>query len=567
MKPTEMSVWDCALGQLAAWMRRLVAMGSLAAITMAVSPSEAADDPFEELRQRIDQLERDNRQLQTALGPRGSSSPDSFRSVVPPAPVDEIALNVDDPKGSAEESEDEKRIGNIVEKYLRRRPAEANPVDDSQEQRISAIQNNVAGVLDRLNKKTLPSVAVSGVFQADTGFFNQDANSLIDYGHIQNGADFRRARLGAKGSLTETTNYFMQMDFAFFGRPTFTDLWVEQKEVPILGTVRIGQWKQPFSLEVVSSFRYTTFMERSLLFQSFDPFRHLGIGFYDNADDLSATWAASVFTTGQDQFGGSIANNGGIGTAERITWLPYWNDATKGTEYLHLGVGHFFNSPANNTTTFKTIPELYIGSQAGISPTGTSGQPAPGNFNGTPPFVNTGTLKTISQYNVLGTELLWVQGPLSVQSEGQVNFVNQTGGNATAVLPGAYAQVGYFLTGEHRPYDRKAGAIDRVIPFRNFGPWSCDCEHSGWGAWEIAGRWSYLDLNDHNIQGGTITDYTAGVNWYVNPYWKIVVNYIHSDANAPQQVNGAGAFVGATPGGPHLRSSTDMLALRAQMDF
>ncbi len=567
MELTGMSVWDCVLGQLAAWSRHLVALGALAAVAVTALPCEAAGDPFEELRQRIDQLERDNRQLQTALGPRGSSSPDSILSEVPPAPVDEIALHQDGQPGHAEESEDERRIGSIVEKYLRRRPREANPVDDSQEQRISAIQNNVAGVLDRLNKKTLPSVAVSGVFQADTGFFNQNANSLTDYGHLQNGADFRRARLGAKGSLTETTNYFMQMDFAFFGRPTFTDLWVEQKEVPILGTVRIGQWKQPFSLEVVSSFRYTTFMERSLLFQSFDPFRHLGIGFYDNADDLSATWAASVFTTGQDQFGGSIANNGGIGTAERITWLPYWNEATKGTEYLHLGVGHFFNSPANNTTTFKTIPELYIGSQAGVTPTGTSGQANPGNFNGTPPFVNTGTLKTISQYNVLGTELLWVQGPLSVQSEGQVNFVNQTGGNATAVLPGAYAQVGYFLTGEHRPYDRKAGAIDRVIPFRNFGPWSCDCEHSGWGAWEIAGRWSYLDLNDHNIQGGAITDYTAGVNWYVNPYWKIVFNYIHSDANAPQQVNGAGVFVGGTPGGPLLRSSTDMIALRTQMDF
>jgi phosphate-selective porin OprO/OprP len=203
---------------------------------------------------------------------------------------------------------------------------------------------------------------------------------------------------------------------------------------------------------------------------------------------------------------------------------------------------------------------------------GTSGQPAPGSFNGTPPFVNTGSLKTISQYNVLGTELLWVQGPLSVQSEAQVNFVNQTGGNATAVLPGAYAQVGYFLTGEHRPYDRKAGAIDRVIPFRNFGPWSNDCEHSGWGAWEIAGRWSHLDLNDHNIQGGSITDYTAGVNWYVNPYWKIVFNYVHSDANAPRQVDPAvapplGPFIGGTPGGPHVSSSTDMFALRAQMDF
>ncbi len=89
-------------------------------------------------------------------------------------------------------------------------------------------------------------------------------------------------------------NAFMQMDFGFFGRPTFTDLWVEQTNVPVLGNVRVGQWKQPFGLEVVSSFRYTTFMERSSLFQPFTPFRHLGIGFYDHSEDLDTTWQLPI---------------------------------------------------------------------------------------------------------------------------------------------------------------------------------------------------------------------------------------------------------------------------------
>src|SRR2546430_8980010 len=80
-------------------------------------------------------------------------------------------------------------------------------------------------------------------------------------------SDFRRARLAARAALGNNINAFMQFDFAFPGRPTFTDLWVEWTDLPVLGTVRVGQWKQPFSLEVVSSFRYTTFMERSSLFQ------------------------------------------------------------------------------------------------------------------------------------------------------------------------------------------------------------------------------------------------------------------------------------------------------------
>lgn len=162
-------------------------------------------------------------------------------------------------------------------------------------------------------KTTLPNVTISGVFQADGVAFDQDDDSREAYGRVEGGGDFRRARLGAKGAVTDRMDYFMQMDFAFFGRPTFTDVWVDFKDAGPLGTVRVGQWKQPFSLEVVSSFRYTTFMERAGMFQAFTPFRHLGIGFYDNSEDLNWTWAASYFRTGQDQFGGSLSTMAEMG--------------------------------------------------------------------------------------------------------------------------------------------------------------------------------------------------------------------------------------------------------------
>ena len=215
------------------------------------------------------------------------------------------------------------------------------------EQRLVELEKMVKDLQAKAAKKTLPSVTINGVFQADAGWIQQDAASRQKYGDIQDGADFRRARLSAKGSVTETTNYFFQMDFGFFGRPTFTDVWVEQTQVPLLGNVRIGQWKQPFSLEVVSSFRYTTFMERSSLFQPFTPFRHMGIGFYDHTEELDATWAASVFRSGQDQFGGTLTDDGGWGTAERLTILPMWLE--DGQRYLHIGAGHFFNAPGDET--------------------------------------------------------------------------------------------------------------------------------------------------------------------------------------------------------------------------
>ena len=57
--------------------------------------------------------------------------------------------------------------------------------------------------------------------------------------------------------------------------------------------------------------------------------------------------------------------------------------------------------------------------------------------------------------------MLWVEGPLSVQTEGMVLTATRTngvGGN----FAGFYTTVGYFLTGEHRPYIKKSGAIDRI---------------------------------------------------------------------------------------------------------
>lgn len=146
-----------------------------------------------------------------------------------------------------------------------------------------------------------------------------------------------------------------------------------------------------------------------------------------------------------------------------------------------------------------------------------------------------------------------VQGPLSVQSEAVVAVVDRTGAMSTLELPGGYFQVGYFLTGEHRPYDRKAGAIDRLKPFEGFF-WVCTCDGQsayGMGAWEIAARTSYIDLNDSNVRGGQMTDVTLGVNWFWNPYTKLAANYIHSFTDNPT--------FGDT--------NTSIYAVRAQIDF
>ncbi|MFN9374589.1 MAG: OprO/OprP family phosphate-selective porin [Planctomycetaceae bacterium] len=412
-------------------------------------------------------------------------------------------------------------------------------VSKSLEGKFEELQN-------KLSKKTYPSVEIHGVFQADSGWFGQDEASRRTVGNLQDGADFRRARLSANGSLTETMNYFLQFDFAFPGRPTFTDLWWEATRVPVLGNIRVGQWKQPFSLEVVSSFRYTTFAERSLGFQAFTPFRHLAVGFYDWNEDETMTWAASLYRPGQDQYGASIADRGGYAGVGRVTWLPWYEDA--GKDYLHLGAAYNHVAPAARLARFRTIPEYFIGAQQGDLPLGTSGQAIPGPFDGVPFFVDTRAF-AVNHYNLVGTELLWVKGPLSFQSEWMTMMATRTNG-AAAVFPSIYGQAGYFLTGEHRPYQRKLGAIDRVKPLRPLA-YRCEDQEPGLGAWEVAGRWSYIDLNDKEIQGGRLNDMTLGLNWYLNAYAKVQFNCIRAFLDNPV----------------HNDSITDIYGLRTQIDF
>jgi phosphate-selective porin OprO/OprP len=114
-------------------------------------------------------------------------------------------------------------------------------------------------------------------------------------------------------------------------------------------------------------------------------------------------------------------------------------------------------------------------------------------------------------------------GSISLQGE---YFHAFTGGSEVGnpKFWGGYLQVSYFLTGEHRIYDTANGIFLRIKPKQNFHPL-----RGGWGAWEVAARLSYLDLNNRgDIKGGQETNLTLGLNWYLNPNIRFMFNYIRA---------------------------------------
>ncbi|HUY91406.1 MAG TPA: porin [Pirellulales bacterium] len=396
--------------------------------------------------------------------------------------------------------------------------------------------------------ETFPHVSVSGFFQADTGFFNQDAASVATFGHIQNGADFRRARLIMLGSAAENLNYLMEMDFAQAGHPTFRDVWAEVDDLPILGTVRAGYFKAPFSLDELTSARQLTFLERSPVTNAFAPFRRMGVAAFNHNEAATATWAGSVSRTLTDTYGGDIGSSGGFAGTGRLTVLPYYDEPSGGRYYLHLGVSYEIAYPGNNTFSFRTIPGVFIGSQQTGGATGNSGVTLPGPLNGVPFFVDTGKITT-QDFSLYGAEAAGSWGSLNIQAEWMATTVNQIH-NPAVFMQGAYIQGSYFLTGEHRPYIRPSGTIGSIKPIENFFILGRG-RGSGWGAWEVAQRVSWLDLDDKNIKGGRMIDYTAGLNWHLHAHVKLQFNYIMAWVNNPV----------------HGHSETNMFATRLQGQF
>jgi phosphate-selective porin OprO/OprP len=242
-----------------------------------------------------------------------------------------------------------------------------------------------------------------------------------------------------------------------------------------------------------------------------------------------------------------------LGATARLTV-----QALQGGNYsLHLGVnGEYVFTPRANgssassvarTVSFSDRPELRV------DPT---------------TFLNTGAIPA-KNAAVYGIEAAAGYHSLFFQGEYFRYSVDQSGLSPTAPKPtldfdGGYAQASWTLTGESRPYVPTTGAYGGIVPAHPLS-----LSGGGWGAFELAVRYSYLNLNSHaqpgiaatttgGIFGGRQTTYTIGLNWYPVRNIRFMLNYLHADVNKIPVAVG-----GSTQGG----SRIDAVALRTQVAF
>jgi phosphate-selective porin OprO/OprP len=351
---------------------------------------------------------------------------------------------------------------------------------------------------------------IGGRLQTDWFFSSEDQDIKLDVGEQEDGVEFRRARIYFSGLIYDNVEYKLQLDFEG-GDADFKDAYLALTDFP-LGKLKMGHFKEPFSLDELTSSKYITFMERALP-NALVPGRNTGFMIHNTCPQERMTTAIGVFRD-TDNYGEDV-DDGGYNVTGRITALPIYKD--KGASLLHVGAAYSNRKP-DDSYSFDASPEAHLAYD----------------------FVDTGSVAG-DRVELLGLEAAWVEGPLSLQGEYIMADAGRFTGSDVS-FDGYYIQASYFLTGEHRKYKTTEGAFSRVKPKENYSRAS-----GGSGAWEAKARYSGLDLDDSNITGGELDNITVGMNWYLNPNTKVMWDYVHADKDDIGQA--------------------DMFMMRLQFDF
>jgi phosphate-selective porin OprO/OprP len=341
---------------------------------------------------------------------------------------------------------------------------------------------------------------LGGRAQLDIASFKESDSAEARFGDIPTGVEFRRVRVSLEGEIGTALPMFFKTEYDFATSETqLKDVFVGIDKIPFVGRLQAGHFKEPLGLEVLTSSRFLTFMERATPMKAFLPERNIGVMASGAKLDEHLTYALGTFTDTGDSGKIVSAIDSNYRVSGRVSGLPWYDEASKGGSLLHVGASASYIDPGE--LRFRARPEAHLA----------------------PRFVDTGTNSAIfagADHQILAAlETAVVLGPFSAQAEYVRTWVNAPGVSPT--FDWFYIFGSWFITGEHRNYRKSNGTFDRVVPHKSF-------TDGGIGAWELALRYSHVELNDEGINGGRLNDITAGVNWYLNSNSKIQVNYVNA---------------------------------------
>lgn len=364
-----------------------------------------------------------------------------------------------------------------------------------------------------LEERLRPTFSIRGRIEVDAVVAAQSAESIAAIGNLQNGYGFRRVRLGAQGAVGDAARWLSEVELAG-GRVAVRDVFVGLTALPAVRELRVGHFREPFSLDGATSSNFITFLERSPL-NLLDPARNWGVCGFWRPDDERAFFALGAFRTSTDNGGQSVGDRGDWAVTTRLTGLPVYEPDDDRFQLAHLGVAFSHRIPDRGVVNLSPTPQSNLLTV---------------EDNPASPFLPPVAIPADSQqlYNLQAAR---VSGPFSLQAEWFGTTVRRTTGGVV-FLHGFYADASYFLTGEHRGYEPGRGVFGRVSVRRPLLR-SGGAPVGGCGAVEVAARFSFADFRSPNLPpaadgsptGAVLYQLTAGVNWYLNDYTRVMFNY------------------------------------------
>ncbi len=327
---------------------------------------------------------------------------------------------------------------------------------------------------------------------------------------FSSGVIVRRARFGIKATLHD--KWFAELDVDFgYNEIEMKDMLVGYKFNDHF-SIKMGNFKEPMSMERMTSSKYLTTMERPMAVQTLAGGRKLGIA----ATGWGKHWWASAGLFGAEVYGVQKERNRGYdgwGFSGRVATSPVLRENFT----LHIGGYGQWRVPeaygqSDRWLYLAAFPESYVDRRrfvrAKIGKDGDGGYVDHYSTFGAELAVRTKKILAYGEYIVSSVSRYYNEG------EQRVDLKN-------ALMGGWYATISYMIRGEQRRYDAKEAEFSDVRIKKG-------------GNIEIVARVSTLDLNDFSeplflIEGGSAISYSAQVNWIVNRNVAFGLNYLFMD--------------------------------------
>jgi phosphate-selective porin OprO/OprP len=338
--------------------------------------------------------------------------------------------------------------------------------------------------------------------QNDTaGYANTESAEELIGQPIENGVEWRRARAHAEGTFGTHFQFKFMYDFTAAEPPNLKDSYFGLRNLPIPSLEIIaGRFKAPLGLEGYTGSNSITFMERGLT-NAFLPSRNTGLLFHGDLPRKRIRWAIGFLQPETDNI--DLSNTDNLGLSGRFAGA--FHPGGDGP-LVHLGLD-LWRRNVDTSIELASRPESNLA----------------------PNFVDTGNVPATG-LNVGAIEVAVAEGPLSFQGEFVPTQV--TGEDRDSLFFYAfYAMASYFLTGETRPYISGEGRFGRPHPKRELRDGT-----GGRGAFEVAARFSRIDLSDRGVEGGVLNDITGAFNWYPTYHTRVMSNVIWANLEGADPV-------------------------------